>query len=178
MKFVTPYWNDRSLSSDISADFFREMDQLLENWGRMTPNRTRDERNFVPAFEVGEEDTHYMMSLDLPGLKKEDIKIEVSDNTLTISGERKRESSNGGNRKVHSYEKSYGMFRRSFTLPTSVDAGKVEARYEDGVLELYIPKMQAAKPRHVEIQTGKTGFFGKLLGGDKTTDETKGESSH
>lgn len=170
MRVLTPYLSSRGLASNL----FDEMDRFFDDWGRQdTPTaRVYEDRNFTPACEVSETDEHYLMSVDLPGMKKEDIKIEVSDNVLTVSGERKRESSEKGQRVQH-YEKSYGFFKRSFSLPSSIEADKVEARYEDGVVELYLPKVQAAKPRHIEIQSGKSGIFDKLLGSKKSNQEIK-----
>lgn len=162
MRIITPYYANRSLSSDL----LDEMDQFFENWGRISPAQVYDERRFDPACDVSETDEHYLMSVDLPGMKKENIKIEISDNVLTVSGERKRENSEKQKR-VQRFEKHYGSFRRSFSLPLSIESDKVEARYEDGVLELYLPKTQAAKPRQVEIQSGKGGFLDKLLGSKK-----------
>lgn len=169
MRNTTPYWTTRTLASDL----FEEMDRFFNDWSRVTPEtKVYDERTFHPACEVSESDEHYLMSVDLPGMKKEDIKIEMSDNLLTISGERKREQTEK-NQKIQRHEKSYGFFKRSFTLPNSIEADKVEAHYENGVLELYLPKVQAARPRSIEIQSGKSGFFEKLLGSKKTNQELK-----
>jgi HSP20 family protein len=168
MRMLTPYLVNRGLASDL----FDEMDRFFEDWGRMTPVRIDQEHRFDPAWEVAETDEHYLMSVDLPGMKKEDIKIEMSDNVLTVSGERKRGNSEK-TQKVQRYEKVYGFFKRSFTLPHAIDASKVEARYEDGVLELYLPKTQAATSRRIEIQSGSDGLFGKLLGAKKSHQEVK-----
>jgi HSP20 family protein len=173
MRMLTPYWTNRSLASDL----FDEMDRFFDDWAFRSPaTRVYDERTFDPACEVSEAEDHFLMSVDLPGMKKEDIKIELTGDVLSISGERKRES-HDSNRKVQRYERSYGFFKRSFTLPSSVEADKVEARYEDGVLELYLPKSQAAKSRQIEIQSGKGGIFGKLLGSKKSSQEIKDVSS-
>jgi HSP20 family protein len=154
MRTIVPYWTSRGFASD----FFDEMERIFDNWESGPSTRAYDEKTFDPAFEIAESGEHYLMSVDLPGMKKEDIKIEVSDNILTISGERKRESSDKN-----------GFFKRSFTLPSSVETGKVEARYENGVLELYLPKTQVAKPRQIEVQSGKSGIFSKLLGSNVTS---------
>lgn len=157
MRMLTPYFTTRSLASD----FFDEMDRFFEGTpANFSPRNFYDERTFHPACEVSESEDHYMMSVDLPGMKKEDIKIELNNNVLTISGERKREATP---------ERSYGFFKRGFTLSNSIESGRVEARYENGVLELYLPKTQAAKSRQIEIQSGKTGIFDKLLGSKKTS---------
>ncbi len=133
-----------------SSDLFNEMDRFFGETTRRAA--AYDERSFIPACEVAETDANYLMSLDLPGMKKENIKIEVVDKLLTISGERKREAKSEEKEKVQRFEKSYGFFKRSFTLPTTVDTSKVEARYEDGVLELSLPKAAAIQPRAIEIK--------------------------
>ncbi|MGZ3774069.1 MAG: Hsp20/alpha crystallin family protein [Pseudobdellovibrionaceae bacterium] len=173
MKMITPYWTTHSFASDLIG----EMDRFFGDGNRATPAEgVYDERTFNPACEISELDGHYLMSVDLPGMRKENIKIEMSDNILTISGERKRESTEK-NEKVQRYEKSYGFFKRSFTLPNSIEPENVEARYEDGVLELYLPKTQAAKPRYIEVQSGKSGFFDKFLSSKKSNQELKDVTS-
>lgn len=92
-----------------------------------------------PVYDVDEREDHFALSVDLPGVKKDEIKIEVLDKDLTISGERKR------------FDKSYGAFKHAFLLPNTVSADKIEAQYEDGVLQLYIPKTLAAQARTIQI---------------------------
>lgn len=175
MRIVTPYWTARALTSDI----FDEMENFFSDAQAATRKNYYDERTFGPACEVSESDDHYYMNLDLPGMKKEDIKVELAENVLTVSGERKRESNPDKKAKVQLYEKSYGLFKRSFTLPTTVDESKIEARYENGVLELYLPKTAAAKPRQIEITTSnKGGIFDKLLGGKKEPAQIKDVGSN
>lgn len=161
----------------LAFDLFDEMDRVLNDWSRATASSMDRPRNFEPLCDISETDEHYLMSVDLPGMKKEDIKIEAIDNVLTLSGERKREYSDTSG-KIQRYEKSYGTFQRRFALPTSVEASKVEARYEDGVLELYLPKSEAAKPRQIDIKTGKIGIFDKLLGSKNSNRDLKEVSSN
>jgi len=106
---------------------------------------------FSPATEIVESADHILLSMDLPGMKKEDIHIDIEGDTLTVSGERKREQREE-RANYQRYERAYGTFKRSFTLPTIVDVDKVEARYENGVLELQLPKAEAAKPRRITVQ--------------------------
>jgi HSP20 family protein len=143
---LTPAWTSRSLASDL----FDEMDRFF-NASELA--KAYDERSFAPATDVTETEDHYLMSLDVPGMKKEEIKIEVADNVLSVSGERKRVTAPDKKERVQRYEKSYGFFKRSFSLPNSIDAEKVEALYENGVLELYLPKVAQAKPRQIEVQS-------------------------
>lgn len=174
MRIVTPYWTARTLTSDL----FNEMENLFEGATQAEPSQVYDERSFGPACEIAESDEHYYMSVDLPGMKKEEIKIEIANKLLTISGERKRENMADKKMKVQRYEKSYGSFKRAFSLPTGVDESKIEAIYENGVLELCLPKTLQAKPRQIEINTGKTGLFDKLLGSKKNNVELKDVNSN
>ncbi len=108
-------------------------------------------RSWAPAVDIEETDADYRLKAELPGLKKEDVKISVEDNVLTLSGERREEKAEKG-RKVHRIERGFGSFFRSFSLPTSIAADKVTASYKDGVLEVVVPKKEEAKPRQVEIK--------------------------
>lgn len=172
MRMLIPTTRDQFFNSDL----FNEMDRLFDDAWTSVPRAFYDERKYDPACEITETPEHFMMSIDVPGMKKEDIKIEVSHDVLTVSGERKRERTEK-DQKTQRYEKSYGFFKRSFALPNSVQADKVEARYEDGVLELCLPKVEAAKPRQIEINSSKGGVFGKLLGSKKNDKEMKDVSS-
>lgn len=148
------------------ADFRREMDGLFDDFFSPTL-RVQKETNhtWAPACEVAEEDGHYMLSLEMPGISKDDIKIEMADNTVTISGERRFE-----NKSAWYGERRYGKFQRSFTLPAGIDTDKIEANYQDGVLHLLVPKAESAKPRQIKITNG-SGFFGKLLGDSRKKEE-------
>ncbi len=107
-------------------------------------------RTWLPAVDIYESDEAFVATADLPGLKKDDIDVSIENNVLTVSGERKFEKSDdeGTFRRV---ERSYGTFRRSFTLPRGVDPSKVEAKFEDGVLTLTLPKSEMAKSRKITV---------------------------
>lgn len=94
---------------------------------------------FVPKVDISENDKAFELHVEAPGMNKEDFKIEVNDNYLTISGERKL-SSEKKEKNFHSIETSYGTFTRSFTLPENVNADKINAKYNNGILELTVPK--------------------------------------
>lgn len=151
-----------------ALDLFEEMDRMFSDLHRGTDREY--EKSFVPACDVTEADEHYLMTMDLPGFKKEDIKIEMNENILTVSGERKREAAE--NRKGHRIERSYGTFTRSFSLPTTVSPEKIEAQYEDGVLNLYLPKTPVAKARTIQIQSKTGGFFERILGKKEADEKT------
>jgi HSP20 family protein len=107
-------------------------------------------RRWMPAMDLVETDDHFVLRADLPGLSEDDVKIELEDNTLTLSGERKaeHESRDEGFYRV---ERAFGTFSRSLTLPRGVNAEAVEASFDRGVLEVRIPKPEEPKPRRIEI---------------------------
>jgi len=107
--------------------------------------------NFFPALDVIEEKDQYVLKADLPGINKEDIKVSVESGILTIEGERKSETEHK-DKQVHRIERSYGRFVRSLNLGTSIDSSKIRASYKDGVLQLIVPKLEAAKPKAIDIQ--------------------------
>ena len=102
-----------------------------------------------PAFDLYESGDHLTAVVELPGMRKEDIDISMHDGTLTVSGERKRESANG--EKAQRTERYVGTFRRSIALPTHVDASKVSATYQDGILKVTLPKAEEAKPKQIKV---------------------------
>ena len=102
-----------------------------------------------PALDLYESGDHLIAAVELPGMRKEDIDISLHDGTLTISGERKRESTNG--EKAQRAERYVGTFRRSIALPTRVDASKVDATYQDGILKVTLPKAEEAKPKQIQV---------------------------
>jgi HSP20 family protein len=111
-----------------------------------------DSLDFNPSCDVSETATHYKLTFDLPGVPKENIKIDLHDNYLTVSGERRQEKKDDAKGlKSHFSEVSYGSFMRSFTFPTKVDSEKVEAHYENGVLNVNIPKSAPAQARQITI---------------------------
>lgn len=153
-----------------STDLFDHMERLFNDLSRPVWQSTQErERSFNPACDIAEEETHYSVTVDLPGFKKEDIKIEMTDNVLSISGERRRvlEADKDAKKETERryFERYHGSFRRSFSMPANVAADKVEAHYEDGVLSLYLPKVAVAGARKIEIQTKAGGFLERLKSG-------------
>ncbi len=104
-----------------------------------------------PRVDITEDDKEYVIKADLPDVKKEDIKLTVHDNVMSISGERKYEKEEQG-KKYHRVERSYGSFMRSFTVPDDADASKVSAEYKDGVLNAHLPKSEKAKAKSIEVK--------------------------
>ena len=104
-----------------------------------------------PLVDITEDDKEYIVKAEIPEMKKDDIKINVHDEVLSISGERKYEKEEKG-KKYHRVERAYGSFMRSFTLPEDADGSKVNAEYKDGVLKVHLPKSERAKPKTIEIK--------------------------
>ena len=113
-------------------------------------------QRWVPAMDLVEADDHFLLKADLPGLSEEDVAIEIRDNTLTISGERKSEyeTREGGWYRV---ERATGQFSRALSLPDGIDPDAVSAEFNKGVLEVRIPKPEERKPRRVQIKAGASG---------------------
>jgi HSP20 family protein len=104
-----------------------------------------------PLVDISEDDKGYVVKAELPEMKKEEIKINVLDDVLSISGERKYEKEEKG-KKYHRVERAYGSFMRSFTLPEDADGSKVSAEYKDGVLNVRLPKSEKARPKSIEVK--------------------------
>ena len=114
-------------------------------------NREIDERCF-PNVDIIEGKENYLIKADLPGLDKKDIKVEVENGVLTISGEKREEKTERDKTHYYHLERSYGAFCRSFRLPDNVGSEHVDAKYANGVLELTLKKTEAAKPRAIEVK--------------------------
>lgn len=109
-----------------------------------------DSADWIPAAEITEDDNEFLVKLEVPEIKKEDMKIELQNGTLCISGERKYEKKN---KKLHRVERFYGSFERSFSLPMNVDSNSVKAESKDGVLSIHLQKteVQAIEKQSINI---------------------------
>jgi HSP20 family protein len=112
-------------------------------------------RAWVPPVDICETEDSLVLKAELPGIKPGDLEIRVEDNTLYLKGERKFEKE-VKEENLHQVERSYGTFSRSFSLPSSIDADKVKAEYQNGVLTLMMPKREEAKPKTIKIDVSKT----------------------
>jgi HSP20 family protein len=122
------------------ANLQDELDRLFES-----PLRA-----WTPALDVQEDKDNYSVSLELPGLKREDIQVTLNDGALVISGERNSEKVAEGI-EVHRQERFYGKFQRALTLSAPVAADKVKAHYKDGILTVTLPKTEEAKPKQIDV---------------------------
>jgi HSP20 family protein len=125
-----------------------EMNRLFNSFFDEERNGTR--RRWAPAVDLLEREDSLVLKADLPGLTKEDVRIEVRDNVLTISGERRSDVEDKQNG-YYRVERAFGSFSRSLTLPDGVDADRIAASFENGVLEVTIPKPEERQPRRITI---------------------------
>ncbi len=149
------------------------MDQLFQNaligFGPWQGSSGQQRTNASFPIDLTENDDNFVVKASLPGMDPNDLEVMVQDNVLTIQGEMKSEEENKDER-YHLRERRWGSFSRSIGLPSNVDAGKVQAEYENGVLCLTLPKTEEAKPRRIQIKGGQQG---KQLEGQATSVDVK-----
>jgi HSP20 family protein len=144
-------------------DPFKELDELqgrLSTLFGRAPVRKDGEReekmtlvDWAPLVDVIESEKEYLIKAELPDIKKEEVKITVQDDVLTIAGERSQEKEEKG-KKFHRIERAYGSFSRRFTLPEDADPAKVTADFKNGILAVHIAKSERAKPKSIEVAIG------------------------
>jgi HSP20 family protein len=125
-----------------------DFERLFQELGEVEPRFPSSD--FSPSCELTEEKGNYIMKFDMPGVKKEDIKIEMDGNQLTVSAER-REGKKSEDKKGRYSEISYGSYQRSLTLPNAVDEKKVDAKFENGVLTLTMPKSGSSQAKQIAV---------------------------
>jgi HSP20 family protein len=139
-----------------------EMDRLVNQFFRRGDG---EEGNWVrgmwaPSVDIYENDDAFVLKAELPGFTKEDIQIELHNNRLILRGERKQETE-AKEEQYHRRERAYGRFERSFLLPTMIDADKVTANFKNGIVELRLPKSEAAKPKRIAISEAEGALAGR-----------------
>ena len=142
-------------------DPFREVEAMRNQFARLLGERLPLKRNggseelelteWLPPVDITEDTKEYTIKAELPGLAKENVKVTVEDGVLVLAGERKAEKEEK-DKKHHRIERSYGSFRRSFTLPEDSSGENVTADFKDGVLKVHLTKDQTAKPKSVEVK--------------------------
>jgi HSP20 family protein len=110
---------------------------------------------FAPT-DVSEDENSLRITMELPGVEPDDVRLSLENNVLTIRGEKKQQAEEN-NERIHRFERTFGMFERTFVLPNTVDPEKIEARYENGVLFVSIPKAERAKPREIRVNAPAGG---------------------
>jgi HSP20 family protein len=150
IRYQTPVFTTATFSplARLSA-FHQQVDRLLDS-PFFSGENSRSPAG-MPALDLYQDADNFTVKAEIPGLKKEDIKLSLQDGVLTLSGERRSEKAHDEKGSLRN-ERSFGRFERSITLPMQVDGTRVAASYEDGVLTVTLPKAEAAKPRQIEIQ--------------------------
>jgi HSP20 family protein len=140
----------------IPDPFFRNFDRLFSDdlfrpFGFLTrPNEELGQASWLPAVDVRDSDEAFVFTAELPGIAKEAVEITVEDGVLTLKGER-RFTENDEEKNYRRIERAYGSFARSFTLPSAVDAERIEASFDNGLLTVTVPKAELAKARKITI---------------------------
>ena len=127
-----------------------EMNRLFDSFSRSGDSPTLTEGTWAPSVDIYETKDAIIIDAELPGLNQKDINVSVSDNVLTIKGEKKQEKE-VKEENYHRVERSYGSFTRSFTLPVGVKSESIKAAYKDGVLKVTLPKAEESKPKQISI---------------------------
>lgn len=125
-------------------------------WPRTNGEAAKDAMmtfDWAPTVDIAETPEEFQIKVELPEVKKEDVKVSVDHGVLRLEGERKQEKEEKG-KKYHRIERSYGSFLRTFSLPDNVDDTKVRAEFKDGMLNVRLPKIERAKPRAIEVKVG------------------------
>ena len=133
---------------ELMTDWQREMNRLF---GRPLQKKNGWGKAFEPEIDVVEEKDAFIVTADLPGIKKEELDIKVEGRLLTLKGERKEEKETK-EKNYYASERFYGAFTRMIELPTDVKADQVKAAYKDGVLEIALPKTEGAKAKQVTVE--------------------------
>jgi HSP20 family protein len=148
-------WNPARELATWPSDLFgiqREMNRMFNNFFRSDARDGDLELSaWTPAVDIAEHDNEYIVKVELPGVSKEDVKITLESNILTVHGEKKHEKETK-EEDYHRVERSFGSFQRSFTLPTTVKSDKIDAVYKDGILTVSLPKAEEAKPKQIEVK--------------------------
>lgn len=132
--------------------FYNNVDRFINEFGQgLQPAEGLDDATWTPKVDIYETESCYVLNAELPGLTKEEINIDVNDNTLTLKGEKKFEERVEKDNYVR-VERSYGNFARSFVLSDDVNTEGITANYNQGVLELTLPKKEEAKPKEIKVE--------------------------
>lgn len=146
----------------VRWDPFRELEEMSDRLNRVFTRPTMwHERgketmtvaDWTPVVDISETEREYLINVELPEVKKEDVKVTIQEGVLMIHGERKQEKEEKG-KKYHHVERSYGSFAHSFTVPDGVDETKVTAEFKDGILNLRLPKSEKARPKAIAVNVG------------------------
>jgi HSP20 family protein len=139
---------------------FRELEDMTQQlqrlfgqrpWTREAGEEALTVGDWLPSVDIQETEKEYLFKVELPEVKKEDVKVEMEDGTLRISGERQREKEEKGTR-YHRVERSYGTFLRTFALPAAADAGRIQAEFKEGLLLVHVAKNESARLKTISVK--------------------------
>lgn len=148
-------WNPRNEMEP--GDPFRAFEEMFEDLWRGWPSRFQSDTTrpmLRPAMDVVENEHDYTVRIDLPGIDPDNVKVEIEDQMLTVSGETGDTIEREGDR-YHYRERRYGTFQRSVRLPNTVDTDKIDASFENGVLNIVLPKLPQAQPKQIAVKSKK-----------------------
>jgi HSP20 family protein len=149
------------LNQNRWANPFQELSRMQNDFERLfqdfkpaanlAANLIKRDEKFVPSCELTEDKTNYFVQLDMPGMKKDQVKVELENNVLTVSAERTEEKKTE-HKKTQYTEIAYGSYMRSFSLPSQVVESKIDAKFESGVLTITLPKAEQSKSKSIAVQ--------------------------
>ena len=148
MRYLSPFYNSPFSNSLYGSEFSDLFDNFLTT-------EHASEVKWQPRADVEEHANHFLMSFDLPGVQEKDIKIEVKDGYLTVTGERKQEHKSEEEGRYKRYERFHGSFSRSFSLPKNLESDDIKANYDNGVLHVLVPKKDHSESKSVKVESGK-----------------------
>jgi len=146
-------WNPAKELISVEKEFSKLFDSFNNRFGLKSSKEDEDFANAVwsPLTDIKEDENKYSLHLDLPGVKKEDVKITFNNGQIAISGDRNFEKEEN-NSKYHRVERAFGKYYRAFSLPEKIMEDKIEAEFKDGILNISIPKAEEAKPKQIEVK--------------------------
>ncbi len=150
------------LLDEVFEDFTRDVSKIRRTYPETASPRQMS--RFSPQMDISERDNAYLISVDLPGVKQADVNLRVDDDTLVISGSRARETRGEG----QYFERQYGEFSRAVTLPKEIKQEAIEASFEDGVLQVVLPKQKAKESTMIKIKSGHSGFLDRWFGASES----------
>ena len=144
----------RSIARRPIQDLFSihsDMNRLFDQWARPARYRAEGENlDWMPVVDILEANGHVEIRAEMPGLSEQDVQVSVTDDVLTLKGEKTQESEEN-DQKYHRVERSYGRFQRSFTLPANLNPEAIKAKFTNGVLTVSIPKAEEVQPKEIQI---------------------------
>jgi HSP20 family protein len=150
---ITTYWDPFREVNSLQ----RRLNSLFEDYGRQQgDNSALSMASFVPAVDIYEDEHKVSLKLEIPGVRQEELDVQVENNLLTVRGERKFDKEEK-EENFHRIERRYGSFSRSFTLPSTIDTNSVKAAYENGVLRIDLAKKAETKPRQIKVNVTGAG---------------------